>query len=70
MAHVELMRITAEEIINLKKQTDHLIFENAQLVLSRGKVEAFIDESCQHIYESMAELDAVSKAKRLGKFII
>ena len=60
----------AEEIIDLKKKTDRLIVENAQLVATRGEVEVVVDEPYQHIYESTTELDAVTKSKQLGEVIV
>ena len=65
----ELARKVVEEITALKKETDCLVIEKAQLFSSRGEVEDAVDVACQH-HESTAELDAVAKAKQLGEFIL
>ena len=59
-----------EEITELKKETDCLVIEKVQLFTSQGQVEEAITNAFQHIHESTMELDAVTKAKRLGEFIV
>ena len=51
----------ADEITELKKVQDRLIFEKA--------VKQAVDEAYQCIYESKMELTIVAKAKRLGEVI-
>ena len=53
----------AEEITELKKETDHLVIEKVQLFTIQGQVEEAIMNSFQYIHERMMELDAVAKAK-------
>ena len=66
----EVTRKSAAEITALKKETDCLVVEKAQLVSSRGEVEEAVDVACQHIHESTTKLDAAAKAKRLGEVIM
>ena len=66
----ELKKKIVEEIVDLKKKTDHLIVKNAQLVASRDEAEEVVNEACQHIYEIIAEIDATTKSKRLGEVIV
>ena len=66
VAQVELQCKATEEITELKKMQDHLIIEKVHLCASVDEVEKAINEACQHIFESMAKLTIVAKAKRLG----
>ena len=68
-AQEELKTKTAEEITELKKETDRLVIEKDQLVSSREQVEGAITDSFQYIHENLTDLDAVAKAKRLGEVI-
>ena len=60
---------TTKEITELKKETNRLVVEKVHLFSCRGKMEEAITDSCQYIHESIAELDAVAKAKRLREVI-
>ena len=62
-AQAEWQHKVAEEITMLRKAQDDLIIENAQLCASCGKVEKVVDEACQHIFENIANITAVAKAK-------
>ena len=59
-----------EEITELKKVQYPLIVEQAQMCARCGKVEQAFSEACRHIFENMAELTLVEKAKWLGQTIV
>ena len=65
----ELQQKGTNEITELKKEKECLIFKKVQLYASCREVEQAIDEACQHIYESTMELTTISKSKRLGEVI-
>ena len=44
--------------------------EKAHLWDSRVRLEEVVSDACQHIFESMKELDEVAKAKWLGSVIL
>ena len=69
-AREELKTKTTEEIIELKKETDHLVIEKEQLFSSHGKVEEAVIEAYQCIPKSIMELDAIAKENRLGVVIV
>ena len=65
----ELKTKTAEEITDLKKETDHIIVEKAHLSNSQVQVEVVVVDSCQYVLESTTKLDVVDRAQRLGAII-
>ena len=66
----ELKTNTAEEITELKKETDHLIVEKDHLFDIRVQVEAAVVDTCKHVDENVVELYVVKKTKRLGEIIV
>ena len=66
----KLQRKAVEEIIELKKAQDLLIIEKAQICASCGEVKQVVDEACQHIFRSIANITPVAKANQLGEIIV
>ena len=60
---VELQRKGTNEISELKKEKECLIFKKAHLYAIYGEVEQAFDEDCQHIYQTTEEITSVSKSK-------
>ena len=59
----EMQRTVAEEITKWKKVQDHLIIEQAQMCARCGEVEQVVSEACQHIFENIAKINPIEKAK-------
>ena len=68
-AQEEMKMKTSVEITEMKKKTDRLVIEKAQIFSNQGQVEEAVTNSCQYIHEITIELDVVAKVKRIGEFI-
>ena len=60
---VELQRKGTNEISELKKEQECLIFKKAHLYGIYAEVEQTVDKDCQHIYQRTKELISVAKVK-------
>ena len=66
----ELKTKTVEEIIEMKKEIDHLIVENSHIFYSWIQVEEAVANTCKRACKNTVELDAFAKSRRLGEIIV
>ena len=70
MEQDELKRKYSQDITTLKQEIDHLVIEKVQLFSRIHEFEEAIAKAYQHIHEITADLDFITKSKRLGQVIV